>query len=81
MTARGFLESAVFWFRFVGHTGTVILMDNSRVTLSDNPRDGSRFYTKAMVMDHYELLREFVDESHRMSGVFMVGLTRLRFLR
>ena len=71
-TARNLLESAAFWFRVVGYAGTVIFMDNSRVTLADNPRDRSRFYTKAMVMDHYELLREFVDESHRMTGVFMV---------
>ena len=71
-TARQLLESAVFWFRVVGFTGTVVFLDNSRVTLSDNPRDGSRFYTKAMVMDHYELLREIVDEGHRMAGVLMV---------
>ena len=71
-TARNILESAACWFRVVGYAGIVIFMDNSRITLADNPRDGSRFYTKAMVMDHYELLREFVDESYRMTGVLMV---------
>ena len=79
-TARNLLESAVFWFRVVGYSGTVIFVDNSRVTLSDNPRDGSRFYTRAMVMDHYELLREFVDESHRMTGVCMVVSANYDFL-
>ena len=71
-TARNFLESAIFWFRLAGYTGTVIFFDNSRITLSQRPGDGSRYYTRAMVMDHYELLREFIDESHRLTGAFMV---------
>ena len=71
-TARQLLESAFFWFRLVGYTGTVLFLDNSRVTLSDNPHDGSRYYTKAMVLDHYELLREFIDESHRMAGALII---------
>ena len=39
-TARHFIQSALFWFRHVGYAGTVILLDNSRVTLRHNPRDG-----------------------------------------
>ena len=71
-TARNFLESAIFWFRLTGYTGTVIFFDNSRVTGKQRPDDGSRYYTKAMTMDHYELLREFIDESHRLTGAFIV---------
>ena len=55
VTARHFIESALFWFRHTGCGGTVILIDNSRVAIPRNPRDGLRYYTKAMVMDHYEL--------------------------
>ena len=57
-TARYFIESALYWVQFVGHTGTVMLLDGSRVTLARNPRDERRYYSKAMAMDHYELLRE-----------------------
>ena len=71
-TARYFIESALYWIRFVGYAGTVILFDNSRVTLARNPKDGSRYYTKAMAMDHYELLREFVDSVERLSGTLLV---------
>lgn len=79
-TARHFIESAVYWFHYVGHAGTVILLDNSRVTLARNPRDGRRYYTRKMVTEHYELLREFVDEADRLLGTLMVVATNSEFL-
>ena len=79
-TARHFIESALFWFRHVGYAGTVILLDNSRVTLSRNPRDDRRYYTKAMVLDHYEILREFIDGIGRLAGALMVVVTNKAFL-
>ena len=79
-TARYFIESALYWFRFVGYLGTVILLDNSRVTLARNPRDGQRYYTRAMTMDHYELLREFIDDIDRLSGTLLVVATNTEFL-
>lgn len=79
-TARYFIESALHWVRFAGYTGTVILLDNSRVTLARNPRDGQRYYTRAMAMDHYELLREFVDDIDRLSGTLLVVVTSPEFL-
>ena len=79
-TARHFIESAVYWFHYVGHSGTVILLDNSRVTLARNPRDGLRYYTRAMVTEHYELLREFVDGADRLLGTLIVVATNSEFL-
>ena len=79
-TARHFIESALYWFRYVGYAGTVILFDNSRVTLARNPRDGLRHYTRAMAMDHYEVLREFVDTTDRLTGALMVVVTNNEFL-
>ncbi len=79
-TARYFIESALYWFQFVGHTGTAILLDGSRVTLARNPKDGQRYYSKAMAMDHYELLREFVDGTGRLTGGFIVLATNEDFL-
>ena len=58
-TARHCIESALHWIRQAGHAGTVILLDNRRVTEARIPRDGLRYYTRAMAVDHYELLREF----------------------
>ena len=79
-TARYFIESALYWFRYVGHAGSVILLDNSRVTLARDPKDGRRYYTKAMAMDHYELLREFVDGTDRLTGALLVVVTNEEFL-
>ena len=80
-TARYFIESALYWVRHVGHSGTVILLDNSRVTLTRRPRppDGKRYYTKAMTMEHYELMREFIDDVDRLSGTLLVVVTNYEF--
>lgn len=79
-TARHFLESSLFWSKHVGYAGTVILLDNSRITLASDPKDGHRYYTKAMVMDHYEILREFIDGIDRLSGALLVIVTNSEFL-
>ena len=79
-TARHFFESALFWLHLVGYPGTLILLDNSRVTLPRNPRDGLRYYTRAMVLEHYELLREFVDTTDRLTGTLLVVVTSSDFL-
>ena len=79
-TARYLIESVLYWIRDAGHSGTVVLLDNRRVTLARNPRDGVRYYTRAMAMDHYELLREFVDDVDRLAGTLMLVATDEGFL-
>ena len=79
-TARHFIESALQWVRHAGHAGTVVLLDNSRVTMAPNPKDGQRYYTKATAMEHYELLRQFVDGVDRLSGTLLVVSTASEFL-
>lgn len=79
-TARYFIESALHWVRLTGYAGTVILLDNSRVTLARDPKDGKRYYTRTMTMEHYELLREFIDHIDRLSGTLLVVVTNSEFL-
>ena len=79
-TARDFLESACHWIRQVGCRGVVVLLDNARVTVGRNPRDGLRYYTKAMTLDHYEVLREFIDGADRLVGLLLVVATDYGFL-
>ena len=74
-TGRHCIESALHWIRQAGHAGTVMLLDNRRVTVARNPRDGLRYYTRAMAVDHYELLREFVDDVDRLAGTLMLVAT------
>ena len=78
--ARHYLESLLYWVRFVGYSGTMVLFDDARVTLRRNPRDGLRFYSRSAVMDHYELLRELIDSTDRLPGLFMVVLATEDFL-
>ena len=78
--ARHFLESLLYWVRFVGYSGTVVVLDNSRVMLRRNPRDGLPFYSRPAAMDHHELLRELIDSTDRLEGLFMVVLSNEDFL-
>ena len=79
-SARHFIESSLRWVRDAGHAGTVILLDNTRVLVFRNPKDGHRYYTKTMVMDHYELLREFIDGVDRLAGTLLLIVTDEEFL-
>ena len=79
-TARHFMESAFYWIRYAGYSGIVVFIDDTRVTLPRRPQDGSRFYTKAMVIDHYELLREMIDSADRLSGALVIVAANPDFL-
>ena len=79
-TARYFIESTLCWIRFAGYAGTVILFDNARITLARNPKDGLRYYTRAMAVEHYELLREFVDGVDKLANTLLVIVTAPDFL-
>ncbi len=79
-TARYFIEAALYWVQFAGRAGTVILFDNARVTVAKNPKDGLRYYTRAMAMDHYQLLREFIDGVDRLANALMAVVTDQEFL-
>ena len=79
-TARYFIESATYWFQEANYSGTFVILDNSRVALVRNPRDGSRYYSRAMVTDHYELLRQFIDATDRLTGTLMVVVPSDDFL-
>ena len=79
-TARYFIESAFHWVRYAGRAGTVILFDNSRVTVARNPKDEWKYYTRAMTVEHYELLRQFVDRVDEMDGSLLVIVTNPDFL-
>ncbi len=79
-TARHFIESTLHWLRAAGHTGTVMLFDASRVTVARNPRDGRRYYTRAMAIDHYELLRGFIDDTDRLEATLLIVATNPEFI-
>lgn len=79
-TARHYMESAFYWIRYAGYAGITVFVDNTRTMLSRRPQDGLRFYTRAMVLDHYELLRELIDSCDRLSGALVIVATNAEFL-
>lgn len=79
-TARYLLESLLRWIRFAGYPGIVILLDTQRVMLARNPRDFALFYSKAAVLDSYEVLREFIDSAGQLNGCFIAVVPDIAFL-
>jgi P-loop Domain of unknown function (DUF2791) len=78
--ARYMLESLCVWLRMSGYAGLVLLMDIDRLAIPRNPRDELLFYSKAMLLDAYEVLRQFIDRLDRLEGCFLVVTSGHRFL-
>ena len=79
-TARYFFESMIHWIRFAGYPGTVILLDAQRLMLPKNPHDLSLYYSKAAVMDTYEVLRQFIDSADQLEGCLIAVVPDITFL-
>ena len=78
--ARHFIEALFKWVRIAGYPGTVILMDIARLAVPRNPRDDLNYYSAAALLDAYEVLREFIDATDRLSGCLLVVVPDVTFL-
>jgi hypothetical protein len=78
--ARHFFESVLHWIKFAGYPGTVILLDIARLAIGKNPRDEHLFYTTASLLDAYELLRQFIDTTDRLTHCLLVVVPDSDFL-
>ena len=82
--ARHLLSSLSYWLHLVGKSGLVLMLDISRC-LVQRPRpkeqqDDSRYYTLAMVLDTYEVLRQFIDATDELEFCFVVVIAPPAFL-
>jgi hypothetical protein len=77
---RYFYESLANWTRFAGYPGIVIVLDAERLMLARNPKDNSLFYSKAAVLDTYEVLRQFIDGAGHLNGCFLTVVPAPGFL-
>ena len=80
-TARGMLESTLHWLRDCGQAGLIVILDNRRVLTTPNPKDGLKYYTRMMLLDHYEVLRELIDDIDRLPGLLLVVTTAAAFVQ
>lgn len=78
--ARYFLESLLHWVRACGWAGTVIVLDLERLAAARNPRDGLNYYTKAALLDAYEVLRQFIDSTDRLASCLLTVVPAPEFL-
>lgn len=79
-TAQDFLKSLSYFIRWVGLPGLILIIDNTRVFVHPNPRNGIRYYNRAQLMDHYEILRNFIDDIDQIIGIFTTVITDPEFL-
>jgi P-loop Domain of unknown function (DUF2791) len=78
--ARHMLESLLRWVVMAGCPGTIILLDLARLAVAKNPRDDRIFYTTAMLYDAFEVLREFIDSTDRLTHCLIAVLPDASFL-
>ena len=82
--ARHLLSSLSYWLHLAGKSGLVLMLDISRC-LVQRPRpkeqqDDSRYYTLAMALDTYEVLRQFIDATDELEFCFVVVIAPPTFL-
>jgi hypothetical protein len=82
--ARHLLSSLSYWLHSAGKSGLVLMLDISRC-LVQRPRakeqqDESRYYTLAMALDTYEVLRQFIDATDELEFFFLVVIAPPAFL-
>ncbi len=77
--ARFLIESLFSWVRSAGCNGTIALLDTAQLTVPKRPESGV-FYTKAALLDSYEVLRQFIDSTDRLDGALIVVAPSPEFL-
>jgi hypothetical protein len=79
-TARYFFQAMVQWIRLAQYPGILIILDAARLMLARNPHDQGHYYTKAAVLDAYEVLRQFIDGADQLTGCMLVVVPAVSFL-
>ncbi|MCC7367991.1 MAG: DUF2791 family P-loop domain-containing protein [Chloroflexi bacterium] len=80
--ARHLLASLAHWVRLTGSAGLVLVLDIARCAQPAPPRDerdGSLYYSRAATFDAYEMLRQLIDGTDDVEGLFVVALAGPEF--
>jgi hypothetical protein len=75
--ARPLLVSLSRWIRRAGHAGMVLELDLERLGVGRRPPAGLRdghYYSKAAALDTYEVLRQLIDATDELEGLFLAVL-------
>ncbi len=78
--ARLLLRSLSAWQFFMGYKGTVLILDMQAI-LTDHSQFGSGLrYTRNSVLDSYEMLRAFIDDTDELSHMLLVAVVGPEFI-
>jgi hypothetical protein len=75
--ARPMLVSLTRWVRRAGLAGIVLQLDLERIAVARRPAAEERagfYYSKAAALDAYELLRQLIDATDELAGLFVAVL-------
>jgi P-loop Domain of unknown function (DUF2791) len=75
--ARPLLVSLTRWVRRTGLPGTVLQLDLERLAVARRPPAGIRdgiYYSKAATLDAYEMLRQLIDSTDDLEGLFVAAV-------
>lgn len=81
--ARAMLFSLAHWLTTNGRAGLVLELDIRRLAFARRPRAEERhgtYYTKAALLDAYELLRQLVDNTDELANCCVVVVAAPEFL-
>jgi len=76
-SARPLLVSLTRWLRRAGRAGLVLQLDLERLAVARRPPAGLRdgiYYSRAAAMDAYEVLRQLIDSTDELEGLFAAVL-------
>ncbi len=71
--ARLLLNSLAVWVHKAGYSGLVVLLDINAVVTETPPGLGLIRYSRGSVLDTYELLREFIDDTDETSNLLLIA--------
>jgi hypothetical protein len=69
--ARYMLGSLLVWIRMSNRPGLVVNIDASRILESGSRHDGAINYSKAAILDAYEVFRQFIDATDEMESLLI----------
>jgi hypothetical protein len=72
--ARLHLESLFHWIRVARVPGTALVIDLGHLVDGGVGKDFGERYSRAALLDAYEVLRQFIDSIDELEGVMLVGV-------
>ncbi|MDQ2729115.1 MAG: ATP-binding protein [Actinomycetota bacterium] len=81
--ARPLLFSLAHWLAVNGHAGLVLILDVRRLGFARRPSPSERhghYYTKAALLDAYEVLRQLIDNTDELGNCFVAVVASPAFV-